>query len=88
MLCSRASALRPVRMLDWLKKLLSLVPGDLLTEFLEICLSVGPEEAIRLFEVNRGEAESNSYYGEPKGINLSSLIKVNPLIQNNSHVHS
>lgn len=64
---------RPIRILNWLKKLVDVVPDDLLIVFLNNCLELGPEETIKLFEVKKGEASSRDYDGEPTGFNLDSL---------------
>lgn len=66
---------RPIRILNYIEKLVELVPADYLIMFLSDCLSLGLEETIGTYEVIKGEAKSNDYFNLPTGIDSASFRK-------------
>ena len=69
---------RPIRIFNYLEKLVDIFPPEHLIDLLSSSLKHGPEEIISIYEANKGEAKLSDYGGEPTGIDLTAFkIKVN-----------
>ena len=66
---------RPVRIHRYMLKLVDKFPAEHLIHLLMSSLRLCAEDTIRLYEANKGEAESNDYYNEPTELDLSSIEK-------------
>lgn len=64
---------RPVRIYNYVLKLVDIFPAEHLTQLLRDSLSHDAEETIRIYEPIKGEARSKDYSCEPTQIDPSSI---------------
>jgi hypothetical protein len=58
---------RPLRVKEYAKKFLDILPSESLTIFYRCCLKRGLKETIKSIELPRGEATVKDFFSEPRG---------------------